>query len=411
MMAAGPRSDRRWAARGLILWLVAGLLPTLLAEGAPHFLRGVAVLPAAVIVAAWGAEAVAGGVLAVVRRRPWRHRLAVTVWIAAAVLSVTGELGATLGYAASTRRGTASPAAANLGYAFEAGATALAAQANAVRGAGWVSGWSATGSRSGTGAVWLDRRLRDGWAGVPFLVPEATVTLTDPYDPVLMSAGTAFLQPHGLDLTRVWAAVAPTLRIDITDGRLERGDLETHARRLFVRADGTPTSGGAGAARSAPLARFEDGLELVEARVMDAGPDEGSGLTPRGEVEGLGSGAVESASTVVETVWRKTRAGGPTPTLFVQLLDGGRLVATVDAVPGAGRDDDGEDLLPAALWPPGLEVVDRRVLPGKRGGASEVIAGLYVGPDARRLQVFTPGGTPLGDHVSLTGGPPRGRNP
>ena len=46
----------------------------------------------------------------------------------------------------------------------------------------------------------LDRRLRDGWASVPYLVPEDSVILADRYDPILTNGnGTAFLLPGGLE--------------------------------------------------------------------------------------------------------------------------------------------------------------------------------------------------------------------
>jgi hypothetical protein len=293
---------------------------------------------------------------------------------------------------------------------FETGAVDLAARVNAVTGRGWTGGWtdtpmrrarsgSTTGSTSGSmvgmtvgttvgmtesaaagrigaapdrppsGRVWLDRRLRDGWAAVPFLVPEEAVTLVDPYDPVLTEPGVAFLWPYELD-PRLWEGVAPGLQLEFSPGAVVQGDLDAQARWLDVEVRGYPsaTAPSADEALTGPPThgRFANGLELVRATLR-----------------------AEPARLTVDTTWRATVQVVESPTLFVQVLEGSTLIATVDAPLGAvvfPLPQFPPLLYPSWLWRPGVSVTERRFL--DVGYASErhtVVAGLYAGPDNARV--------------------------
>lgn len=345
----------------ILIWIAVMLIPTLLAENAPHFLRAVGLLPALMVLPALGVDAVAG----LARRSARMAALAAPLTAALALLLVGGELAATLAYA----REAAAPGSTRdtLGFAFESAATELAAEINAA-----------------PGAVWLDRRLRDGWAALPYLVDTDRVKLVDPYDPIFSTGpGVAFLQPESLELARLWAEHVSGLRFDFRDGPPARGDLETEARPLFVRIDGQS----APAATGAPLARFANGLTLLEVLGPPGGP------TPRSE------------QVTLDTVWATERALDAEPTLFFQVLDGSRVVAASDAPPGRG-------VFPAALWHPGDQVVERRTLelPGGYDPARHrIIAGAYTWPSVERIAVIGPDGAPAGDHVELAGsaGPPK----
>jgi hypothetical protein len=243
--------------------------------------------------------------------------------------------------------------------------------------------------------VWLDRRLRDGWLAVPFLVGE-DVQLVDPYDAVLTEPGSAFLMPHGLDLPQLWRDLDGGLTVRFRPGPLERGDLVADPSRLYVAAAAARES------RAAPMATFANGLHLVRA---DARPEDGA--------------------WVVRTVWRATRPLARDATLFVQLLSAGHVVGAVDAAPGHGSlitvaeaDEVAAPppLLPTSLWPPGLEVEDTRVLPAPRldvantqalpapGTAEDdvrIVAGLYEWPSTDRIAVTIAGSVGSSDVVEL----------
>lgn len=338
----------------ILIWIGVMLLPTLLAENAPHFLRAVGLLPALLVLPALGIDAIAG----LARRSGRMASLATPLAALLALVLVGGELVATLAYARAAR--APGSTRENLGYAFESASTELAAEVNAA-----------------PGAVWLDRRLRDGWAALPFLVDTDRVKLVDPYDPIFTGGpGVAFLQPEGLEIAQQWADHAPGLRIDFRDGPPARGDLETEARPLYVRIDGQPAP-----AIDTPLARFANGLTLLEVRGPSGGPAPGS------------------EQLTLETVWATERALDAEPTLFFQILDGSRVVAASDAPPGRG-------VFPALLWRPGDQVVERRTLelPGGYDPARHrIIAGAYTWPSVERIGVIGPDGAPSGDHVELVG--------
>lgn len=387
------RAGRHPGSALTLAWLTTMALPTLLAENAPHFLRAAGLLPAVLVPAAVGIDTLAR---AAARRldaaRPGRvtDRAAVhdgarrmrprprgpepRVALGLAVLVVGAELAATIGYARQATGTT--PAAETLRFAFEAAAADLAGEVNAARGRGWRGGWStgavagapAQDDRAGTTAtvrVWLDRRLRDGWASVPYLVDTAApdVKLNDPYDPVFTSGpGTAFLWPYDLDLDAVWAGRAPGLRYAFRDGPPARGDLETDARPLYLRIDAVPADRPA-----RPLAQFADGLRLdaASARVVDGG-----------------------ARLAIASTWSTEvpRDSDATATFQVLTRDG-TAVAADDAPLGRG-------LLPTRRWRPGEQVVEHRVVdvPGGFDGARQVlVAGVYVWPSLTRVKVV--GGT------------------
>ncbi len=311
----------------LLIWVAVMALPTLLAANAPHFLRAVGRLPAILALPALGAEAVAG---LVARFRPtWARPL----WAGLLVLVVAGELWATVDY---LRRADVNPGSA-LYDAFETGAAELARDVNTTLGAGWRGGWT-DGVASAGRPVWLERRLRDGWAAVPYLVPETRVTLVDRYDPILTTVpGVAYLQPVDLDLDGLWSRLAPNARLRFDLGAMERADLAEEASRLYVRVTGdtaTPVA--------APLAQFANGMRLLAADVRYDGPD-----------------ALE-----IETVWDAvTPVSGQDVTAFFQLLHGRRMVVTDDAPLGSG-------LYPTPRWRPGDQIVERRRLAAAGGPAS-----------------------------------------
>ena len=152
---------RRDAVAGLILlWCAVMALPTVLAEGAPHFLRGVGVLPVLYLLPVLGLE----GAATLLGRG--RERLASLLLAAVVIAAGAVELGA---YRAHLQ-------GLDVYYNFEAGATELAARINRYLGAGWtgegLAAKPAAGRASGR-LVALDARLTDNWPALTFLVSDA----------------------------------------------------------------------------------------------------------------------------------------------------------------------------------------------------------------------------------------------
>ncbi|MHB1319011.1 MAG: glycosyltransferase family 39 protein, partial [Anaerolineae bacterium] len=115
------RSRREPCARLVLAWLVALALPTILAEGAPHFLRGAGALPAVLLL-----PGVALDAALTAARGHWRR-----VVLAGAALAVGWGAWDDWG---AYRTHLASPA---VYYEFESGAAELAVAANRHLGTGW----------------------------------------------------------------------------------------------------------------------------------------------------------------------------------------------------------------------------------------------------------------------------------
>lgn len=349
---------RRRTADGLVgAWLLTMSLPTLLAEKAPHFLRAAGLLPALLLPVGLGAEALAARVGRVRGGRAGPLAFTLLIGVVGAA-----ELAATLRYI-----GRPDP---DRYQAFEGPATELALAIAALP----------LDTRIGekpARRVWLDRRLRDGWAALPYLVDTEALTLVDPYDPLFGTGpGVAFLMPFALEPEHLWSEHPPGLRFAFGDGPAARGDLEAEARTLFVRVDASPVEPVA-----TPLARFANGLVLVSGsgRIL---PDAGNG---------------EEALEVL-TEWE---AQAPLPEglrVFTHVLDAaGEVRAAQDAAPGHA-------VLPPSAWRSGDRIADRRRLSVPEGydpARHRLIVGVYVLPSVERVpRVDAAGSEPI-DHVPL----------
>lgn len=381
---APPR--RRRAAATVVAATAAFALPTALAADAPHFLRAVGLLPALVATAAVGGAGVVGWS----RRRLGRPGAA-AAW-AFVALAVALEARAVLRYDAALRAGRAAdPRAARTVpvvpdgdagapdrppppdeawtrayHAFDGPATALAIDV------------AADVARGGdVGRVWLDRRLRDGWASVPYLAPIDAVTLTDPYDPILAADGVAYVVPYGLRLDEVWAALPSAAGLTFEAAVPERGDQAPRASPLYVRVTG-PRSGDLPrpTTRAASVA-FAGGPELRDAAVWTATPADPA------------AAAAGYVDLHVATRWRRLPApadpAAPPPagdaTLYVHVVD-----AAGRRVDDGGDAPLGQGIYPLARWRPGDEVVERRTVRlAPRTGAVRVVVGLYAGDPSAPL--------------------------
>lgn len=367
-LARAMRARREVAPALTLIWVGLMLIPTWLAEDAPHFLRAVGVLPLLAIFPALGLDAAMGWL----GRRGW----AVVMACGTLVVGLTAT-----GWDYFVRYRTDPQTA----YVFEDAATELAAEANRFVGVGWDgSGLVAhpslppPGGRGEGGVgrrVYVDRRLWDEWAAIPFLVPEtarvtrlpaeatpsptdATLLLLWPYDGI----------EHYLDL------LPRNARIEVHGGPLTRGDLEDapYAAYVAYAADRRATR------PAGYLARFGDQIALTDYAV-EASDQEWQ----------------------VRLEWEALASPVEDYTVFVHLRDGERLVAQDDGEPAGGH-------YPTRLWRSGDVVVDTHVLTPPEDWERKpwLVVGLYVWPTMERLEAVALSGEPLGDELVLPVVPP-----
>jgi len=360
------RRRRQPASTLTLIWLAVMILPTIMAEDTPHFLRAVGLQPLLFLPPAWGLEALWAWLE---KRGP---RLLAGGLVALILLS---SLGLTV-HDYFFRYG-ADP---ELRYSFETAAAEMAVEVNRFLGTGWQGEGLAAraGEPAGQRLVWLDERLWRDWPSVQFLVPEspALYRLTGPGLPHQAQAAAAeallIVWPYD-DTYRGWLdQLPPASQIQVQSGPLERGDLQETAYPLYASLHIRP------AAATPAQARLEDGLELVAYQVQ----------------------VVSDHRLRVVLQWRASRPPQADYTAFVQLLQDGQVIAQDDAPAGAGY-------LPSRWWRPGDVIVAEHHLESSapfqvdRAG-QQIIAGLYAWPSLDRLAVIDEHGRPQADHVVLS---------
>ncbi len=318
---------KQTAALTLLLWTAVMLLPTILAEDTPHFLRAVGILPAALFFPALGLDKL---LYYLPQRREERQEKKMpflrTTPYALLPLLILGSLTLTVrDYARYAQ-------AAETGYLFEAAARTLAEEING------------TGAET---AVYLDERYWQGWPSVRFLA-ERPLLLFNPDEGLPdapMPPFYLYAWPYG-PLDYVPATLTPPLLVDVAAGPLARGDLEPAAYSLYTRY-GVET-----APATWPLAvDFEQTLWLRQADAKVVGNE-----------------------LVVTLVWEAETAVGQPLVAFVHLIGPDGLIAQLDAPPG-------RQMWSSAWWQPDLFLREQRSLPSPpaidSGQAYAIHIGVY----------------------------------
>ncbi|MFO7917744.1 MAG: glycosyltransferase family 39 protein [Anaerolineae bacterium] len=330
---------RREPACGLILlWLITMSLPTILAEDAPHMLRGAGMLPVLFLFPALGFAEVL--------------RLAKGRW-AGAVHLLLG-LALIFGSARDVRAYWRHLWSEAVYYNFETGATELAVEANRFLGRGWQGEGMIvreedplSGRQVGMAAqLWRD------WPSVRYLCPQGEgLHLLDRDDAeghVSFSSPDVklFLWPYE-DNGDLLAVLPQDQLITVREGAQERGDLEAESRLLYVAFRSRPAvelPRNAGAV-------WEQGIHLLGYRIE----------------------ALENVQLQVTLYWRAEASVGADYNVFCHVLRGDRLLGQHDGPTAMGH-------YTTAMWRPGDVVEDRRVIPlsvAYAEGADEVVVGLY----------------------------------
>jgi len=337
---------RRDAASALaLIWTAVMLLPTILAEDTPHFLRAVGVLPMIVVFPAVALSQLAS-----------KSRVASLITVAVLVIS----LGFTsYDYFARYAQDE------SVRFWFDDAGAQLAAEVNRFTGTGWTGNeWIAPDkSPAPDRRVFLDRGLWTGFVNTQFLAPHPSAL-------TLIETGGDLPPPHtGPTLLLLWpyedwrrdlALLPRQATLEFRKGALAKGDRDPEPIVTYLVVRAAPYS-----SLPTPLARFGNGAQLVGA-----------------QVEG----------NRVRLMWRAPQKLDADCAVFVHARRDGALVAQHDGDPAGG-------LYPMSQWRPGDVVVDEHALPGARG--FQVVVGLYRRDTGARLPVVDAAGNVVGDEVRI----------
>jgi len=426
------RRVRRDPAAGFVLiWTAVMVLPTLLAEDAPHFLRAVGVLPVVALLPALGLDWLANWLPDVVDRSGRCHppsptlshshapTLFVSVWLRPALIALP------LLFALGSTTWAYFGDYANdpmTGYWFECGAVALAGRINGFLGAGWdgermvrpdaaypkadAAYPKGTPSLRGTDdrRVYLDAGLWEEWPQVRFLVaaPEAvTVGLEDAFldapstDAASADAASAvFAWPYG-DWQRAWTLLPAPAEITVEEGPFSQGDRDPEpfttyvaffARMSAIR--GLPDSG------APAMARFSGGVELLDVAVTADIKHPPADVYAPPPLRGGQGGGIR-----VRIRWRATEPLAEDYTVFLHYLRDGERVAQADSRPAGGY-------YPTTVWRPGDVVnddhyVDTEDIGAPLPGHDVLLFGLWQAESGEVLYLLDGAGNPAGDWIEV----------
>ncbi|MGC9467079.1 MAG: glycosyltransferase family 39 protein [Anaerolineae bacterium] len=356
---------RREASLALpLLWTAVMAIPTLLAEDAPHFLRGVGVLPTAALLTAVGLD----WFQALLMNRAYVGQAAPPRWLVIGLASVP-YLMVAVGLVSTTYDYFVRYASNPLAYHwFEAGPVELVGQINAFRGEGWT-GDRMLHSAEGDTAIYLDREIWEEWAAIPFLLPESDVGFLPLPEGLAVNADVLFAAwPY-----RSWEPdVLPSLShpsyLQVAEGPLAQGDLDPQpfSTAIIVTSRARPPV--------PPLiATFEKGIGLRAALVQPAG-------------EGV----------VVQLWWEATKPITNDYTVFVHYLRDGERITQDDAQPGLGH-------LRTSFWRPGDLIQDSHRIPSVAPlpQRDTLRVGLYHAETGAGLATVDAAGNPVGDAVEV----------
>lgn len=347
-----------------LTWVGVMLLPTVLAEDAPHFLRGVGVLPVLTLFPAVGLDWAA---------RQVQRRFS-TRW---AIVLLACALAASAGFTWRDYfvRYRHDPEVA---FAFEAGAAELAAQTNVYLRTGWDGqGYAVKESEPYKGrAVFIISRIWNTWPSLRFLLADsdAVQVLSDAAEGTIASASHVRLvvwpyEPH----QQHFNVLPPESAISVTKGPLERGDLEAEARLLCVTVDARPP------AELPPLPMRPDATLGGRVRLAEA--------------------AVRSEGTTLHLTlhWQALRAMDTNYMVFVHVQQAEFPTSIGDGPPAYGY-------YTTDLWRAGDWVVDERTVELSRAldpSRDQILVGMYDLETLQRLPVTDSQGQPSGDSIAL----------
>ncbi|MCJ7549210.1 MAG: glycosyltransferase family 39 protein [Anaerolineae bacterium] len=346
----------------IVIWTVTMTLPTLLAEDAPHFLRGAGVLPTAALLPAlglrWLSAWVAGLKGRMLRARGGRALLSALPLLLWAI----GLVGTVYGYFVQYQ-------SAPLTYHwFEGGPVDLAGQINRLRGQGWDGSRMLTAETS-LADVYIDPDLWAEWAAVPYLLPESAVSMLPIDMPVSTSHRSVFVTwPYRNLSTDILPYLPHPSYIQLLPGPAAQGDLDPEPFTIatLIQTEPRPPV-------PDPTAHFEQGIILRAALVR-----------------------AESHGATVKLWWETEDPVTKDFTVFVHYQRDGDRIAQHDGPPGYGH-------LPTTYWQIGDLILDQHPLPDVTPDPDRdtLRIGLYDPATGQGLGVLNDDGTLRSDAVVI----------
>ena len=370
VVIAFVRAKRDAACALTLIWTAVMLLPTILAEDTPHFLRAVGVLPIVMVFPAIALDQVSnlkfqppgktGGRLSNFNSK--RLPLKFEIWhlifpVLAASLAFTAY-----DYFVRYARD------ASVRFWFDDAGVQMATEINRFRGSGWTGGeWVEPDPSPAAGhQVFVDRGLWDGSINTQFLVPHLSALTFIKTGGDLTAPGTGptllVLWPYE-DWRRDLALLPRQATLEMREGALSKGDRDKEpiVDYVIVRAEPYTTA-------PRPLARFQNGVQLVGAQIFGAR---------------------------VRLTWYAPQAPDTDYAVFVHAERNGSIVAQHDGDPAGG-------LAPMSQWRPGDMVIDEHPLAGAwDAGRDQVVVGLYRRDTGKRLPVVDAAGNVIGDSMPI----------
>jgi Dolichyl-phosphate-mannose-protein mannosyltransferase len=356
------RARRNVACALALIWVGVMLLPTILAEDTPHFLRAVGVLPVIAVFPAMAMDQLSNFKCQMsnvkCRGVPWRFDIGyLTLPLLAVSLAFTG-------YDYFVRYAQDE----NVRFWFDDAGAQLAAEINRFTGAGWTGGEWIVPDRppAPDRRVFLDRGLWQGSVNTQFLTPHhSALTLIETGGELPPpSAGPTLLLLWPYEDWRRDLALLPSQSVlEFREGALSKGDRDPEpiVTYLVVRAEPYSTL-------PTPIAQFQNRVQLVGAQIEDKR---------------------------IRLTWHTPQRLDTDYVVFVHARRDGALVAQHDGDPAGG-------LYPMSQWQPGDVVVDAHTLAGDWDAKrDQVIVGLYRRDTGERVPVVDPAGHAIGDSVPV----------
>jgi len=342
------RQAKAKAGAGLaLIWTAIMLLPTILAEDSPHFLRAAGVLP---IVAVFPA-------LTLETAQQWiEHKFFLLENIKA--LGELFVIGVLLISATNTTDDyfVRYPQDPKTAYWFDSAGVSMAQEAQSALNAG--------------ARVMIEQRLWDDWANLRFMLDKDQVRLIDaeqPPTPVTDKSSLWLVWSYD-NWARVWQALPQHVQIEAGEGARYQGDKDSQPQVAYLYFRTAPYN-----TLSSPRAQFEQFVRLLTANAVQ----------------------MDNGQVRVRLVWYAENAAVQPFIVFVHLLQGDQRIAQADSPPAGGY-------YPSEAWRPGDVIVDEHWLdwPNLQGD-EQVMIGLYNPISGKRLNVLDASGQPIADSIAL----------
>jgi uncharacterized membrane protein len=315
---------KRPAVAIILVWTSVMLLPTMLAEDAPHFLRAVGILPTAALLPAiglsWLQERLKSWLYAKDASSIKSFYKVVAAYGIPWLLVVSSGLISTYSYFVSYAK---SPM---VYHWFESGPMEIGQIINALSGQGW-NGNSILSRNTENKTVCIDPILWQSWTSIPFLVPKENICFL-PNVHIQHDKGITFVVwPYNDWRQAINPYIPHPSYLSIQTGPSAQGDLdpEPYTIAQFLHADPLPPV-------PPTIAQFRNGLELHAVLVEQ-------------QISGV----------MVHIWWSITQKQSVPSTVFVHYMRDGNRIAQNDGQPG-------NDQLPTTIWTPGDLVLDQHLI-------------------------------------------------